>query len=246
MRSLKLGISATVTLLLAGSVCFHPVIAAESAQEQLIHKLVEPRLGGETKIKSVTKTPYSGLYEIQAGNVLFYTDEKAQYLFVGRILDSKTLLDYTKLRQTEINRISFSDLPLDSAMKVIRGNGKRVIAIFEDPNCGYCKKFGQILQGVDNITIYTFLYNILSPDSATKSRNIWCAPNRIKAWDDWMLDGKTPPDAKASCTTPNEKIFALGQKLSVTGTPTIFFADGSRIPGAVDAQALEAKLATVK
>jgi len=121
-----------------------------------------------------------------------------------------------------------------------------VIAVFEDPNCGYCKRFRQNLQEVDNVTVYTFLYNILTPDSSVKSKNIWCSADRSKAWDEWMLNGKAAPAAAEACTTPNDKILALGRKMRVTGTPTIFFTDGSRIPGAIDAKGLEAKLAAVK
>ena len=219
---------------------------AETAQEQSVRKLIEPRLGEEAKIDSVTRTPYGGLFEIRTGSEILYTDDKAQYLFVGRVLDSKTLQDYTKARLDDLNKIKFSDLPLESAMKMVKGNGKRVIAVFEDPNCGYCKKFRQTLQEVDNVTVYTFMYNILAPDSAVKSKNIWCTADRGKAWDDWMLNGKIAPTAPANCTSPNDKIFALGQKMHITGTPTVFFADGTRVPGAIEAKALEARLALVK
>ena len=219
---------------------------AETAQEQSVRKLIEPRLGDEAKIDSVTRTPYGGLFEIRTGSEILYTDDKAQYLFVGRVLDSKTLQDYTKARLDDLNKIKFSDLPLESAMKMVKGNGKRVIAVFEDPNCGYCKKFRQTLQEVDNVTVYTFMYNILAPDSAVKSKNIWCTADRGKAWDDWMLNGKMAPTAPANCTSPNDKIFALGQKMHITGTPTVFFADGTRVPGAIEAKALEARLALVK
>lgn len=218
---------------------------AETAQEAAVRKAIAPRLGDDAKIESVTKTPYSGLYEIQVNGDIIYTDAKAQYLFVGRVVDTRTYQDYTKARLEEINKVPFADLPLDLAMKRVKGNGKRKIAVFEDPNCGYCKRFSQTLQGIDNITVYTFQYNILSPDSIAKSRDIWCAADRNKAWEDWMLDGKLPPAASANCTAPHEKVLELGRRLRVTGTPTIFFADGSRIPGAIDAKGLEAKLAEV-
>lgn len=219
---------------------------AETAQETAIKKLIEPRLGEGVTVDSVTRTPYAGLFEVRAGGDIFYTDEKAKYLFVGRVIDTKTYQDYTKERVDAINKIKFTDLPFDAALKTVKGNGKRVIAVFEDPNCGYCKRFRHTLQGVDNVTIYTFMYNILAEDSAVKSRNIWCSADRAKAWDDWMLNGKMAPVAPANCTAPNEKVLALGQKMKITGTPTVFFADGSRIPGAIDAKALEAKLATIR
>lgn len=219
---------------------------AETAQEASVKKLIEPRMGDGAKVDSVLKTPYSGLFEVRIGSDIVYTDEKAQYLFVGRVLDAKTYQDYTKTRVDEISKIKFSDLPLASAMKTVKGNGKRVIAVFEDPNCGYCKRFEQTLQGMDNVTVYTFLYNILSEDSAVKAKNIWCSADRVKAWDDWMLNSKAAAAAPANCTTPNEKVFELGRKLKITGTPTIFFVDGTRIPGAIDAKGLEAKFASIK
>jgi thiol:disulfide interchange protein DsbC len=197
-------------------------------------------------VDSVTKTPYSGLFEVRIGSEIVYTDANAQYLFVGRVLDTGTLQDYTKARIDDITRIKFSDLPLDSALKVVKGNGKRVIAVFEDPNCGYCKRFRHTLQEMDNVTVYTFMYNILAEDSFVKSKNIWCSADRDKAWDEWMLNGKAAPVAPESCTTPNDKIFELGRKLKVTGTPTIFFTDGTRIPGAIDAKGLEGKFASLK
>jgi thiol:disulfide interchange protein DsbC len=220
---------------------------AETPTEANIKKLIAPHLSEGSKIDSVKETPYSGLYEVRSGSEIMYTDKNAQYLVLGHVVDLKTQQDLTKLRIDEITRVKFSDLPLDSALKTVKGNGKRVIAIFEDPNCGYCKRLRQTtLKELDNVTIYTFLYNILSEDSAVKSKNVWCAADRNKAWDDWMVNGKPTPAAPANCTTPNDKIFELGRKLQVNGTPTIIFTDGSRIPGAVDLKTLEAKLATIK
>lgn len=222
------------------------VFAADTSTEAAIKKTIESRMGEGAKIDSVNKTPYGGLYELRIGGDIVYTDAKGDYIFIGRIIDTKTSTDLTRARVDEINKIKFADLPFDSAIKSVKGNGKRVIAVFEDPNCGYCKRMRQTLSEMDNLTIYTFMYNILSEDSSVKSRNIWCTSDRAKAWDDWMLKGKAAPDAPASCTAPNDKIFALGQKLKITGTPTIFFADGTRIPGAIDAKGLEAKLASIK
>lgn len=220
---------------------------AETPVEATIKKLIEPRLGEGVKVDSVKETPYAGLYEINTGGDILYTDKNAQYLFVGHVFDAKTSQDLTKERISDVNRIKFSDLPLASALKTVKGNGKRVIAVFEDPNCGYCKRFRQnALKEIDNVTVYTFMYNILSPDSITKSRNIWCAPDRNKAWDDWMLNGKVPATVAATCANPHDKILALGQQLRVSGTPAIFFADGSRIPGAIDTKTLEQKLSTIK
>jgi thiol:disulfide interchange protein DsbC len=227
------------------SLTFTGVVFAQTAQESAVKKLIEPKLGQGVKVDSVVKTPYSGLFEVRVGSDILYTDEKAQYLFVGNVLDAKSGTNYTKARTDELSKIKFSDLPLESALKMVKGDGKRVIAVFEDPNCGYCKRFRKTLAGMDNITVYTFLYNILSEDSTVKSKNVWCSADRNKAWDEWMLNGKAPSAAPANCATPNEKILALGQKLRVNGTPAIFFADGSRVPGAMDAKGLEEKFASL-
>jgi thiol:disulfide interchange protein DsbC len=227
------------------SLTFTGVVFAQTAQESAVKKLIEPKLGQGVKVDSVIKTPYSGLFEVRVGSDILYTDEKAQYLFVGNVLDAKSGTNYTKARTDELSKIKFSDLPLESALKMVKGDGKRVIAVFEDPNCGYCKRFRKTLAGMDNITVYTFLYNILSEDSTVKSKNVWCSADRNKAWDEWMLNGKAPSAASANCATPNEKILALGQKLRVNGTPAIFFADGSRVPGAMDAKGLEEKFASL-
>lgn len=221
-------------------------VQAETAQEAAIRKLVKPVFGNDVKIDSVTKTPYAGMYEVRIGSDIVYTDEKAQYLFFGEVIDAHNSTNYTKLRTDELSKIKFADLPFDAALKMVKGNGKRVFAIFEDPNCGYCKRFRKTLQGMDNITVYTFMYNILAEDSVNKSKNIWCSSDKNKAWDEWMLNGKAAPAAAANCATPNEKIAALGRRLRITGTPTIFFTDGSRLPGAVDLKVLEDKLASVK
>jgi thiol:disulfide interchange protein DsbC len=214
--------------------------------EATIKKTLEPKLGG-AKIESVRETPYGGLYEVRVAGDILYTDKKGEYLFIGHVYDTKTSTDLTRARIDEINKIKFSDLPLEMALKQVKGDGKRTIAVFEDPNCGYCKRLRQTtLKELDNVTIYTFMYNILSEDSFVKSKNIWCAPDRVKAWDDWMINGKLPPSAPAACETPNDKIVALGQKLKIQGTPAIFFTDGSRIPGAVDLKTLEAKLQSLK
>jgi thiol:disulfide interchange protein DsbC len=219
---------------------------AQTSKEAAIKKMVEARLGDGVKVDSIAKTPYAGLYEVRIGGDIVYTDAKADFLFVGRILDTRTQKDYTRARLEDINKIKFADLPFDSALKMVKGNGKRVIAVFEDPNCGYCKRFRQTLGDMENVTVYTFMYNILSEDSAVKSKNIWCSPDRAKAWDEWMLNGKAAAAAPANCATPNDKIFELGRKMKITGTPTIFFADGTRIPGAVDAKTLEEKFASIK
>lgn len=217
------------------------------AQEAKIRKALQNKLGTDAQIESVTRTPYGGLYELKVGSEIIYTDAEGRYVFIGRVIDTETSKDLTQARVDEVNRVKFSDLPLDLAVKSVKGNGKRVIAVFEDPNCGYCKRFRKTLSEMKDLTIYTFIYPVLGDDSVKKSRNLWCATDRVKAWDDWMLDGKTPPQAPESCSSAViDKVVELGRRYRVTGTPTIIFTDGSRIPGAIDAKALESKLASVK
>ncbi len=219
---------------------------AESVQEAAVRKLVEPKLGKNAKIDTVSKTPYSGLFEIHIGAEIIYTDKDAKYLIVGNIIDADNSTNYTKQRVDEINKIKFSDLPLESALKMVKGDGKHVIATFEDPNCGPCKQLRKNIQAMDNVTVYTFMYNILAADSAEKSKNIWCSSDKNKAWDEWMLDRKFAPVAEVNCSTPNEKVLALGKKLRINATPTTVFSDGSRLAGAIDAKTLEGKFAALK
>jgi len=188
----------------------------------------------------VRKIEAGGLYEIQIEGELLYTDDKVSYIILGDIVDAKTRKNLSQERKQKLSQIKFSDLPLDLAVKQVKGNGKRVLATFEDPNCTYCKKLAKELRGVSDVTIYTFLFPILSPDSVEKSKNIWCAGDRAKAWNDLMLDGKTP--ATANCDHPTDKVLALGRKIGVRGTPAMFFADGSRVPGYMPAASLEKAL----
>jgi thiol:disulfide interchange protein DsbC len=222
-------------------------VAAETPVEANIKKVLEPRLGEGAKIESIKETAFAGLYEVRAGGDIIYTDKKGEFIVVGQLYNARTTQNLTKERLDEINKIKFSDLPLENAVKLVKGDGKRVMAIFEDPNCGYCKRFRQTtLKEVDNVTVYTFMYNILSDDSAVKSKNIWCSPDRNKAWDDWMVNGKAAPVAAASCETPNDKVTALGHKLRINATPAMFFADGTRSAGAIDTATLEAKFKSIK
>ncbi len=219
---------------------------AQSAEAN-IKKMLQQRIGDGAPIESVTKTPYSGLYEVKIGPEIVYTDADAKFVFIGRIVDAETSKDMTQARIDELNRIKFADLPLDLAAKSVKGNGKRVVAVFEDPNCGYCKRFRKTLSEMKDLTIYTFMYPILGEDSKSKARNMWCAADKAKAWDEWMLNGKVAPAAPESCKAAEiDKVVELGKKYNVRGTPTVFFTDGSRIPGAIDAKALESKLASLK
>ena len=192
------------------------------------------------EIAEVNSTPFPGLFEVQIGMDLLYTDVNVDYILQGSLVDAKTRRDLTAQRLEQLSQISFDALPLELAVKQVKGNGARKMAIFEDPNCGYCKRLHQTLKEVDNTTVYTFLFPILSPDSEIKARNIWCAKDQAATWRAWMLDGKTPPDA--NCATPVDTVLALGKKLMVQGTPAIIFADGSRVNGALPLDDLQRKL----
>ncbi|HEX7644364.1 MAG TPA: DsbC family protein [Noviherbaspirillum sp.] len=231
-------------LLAAILACCAMSAGAETEVEAQIHKAIEPRMGKNVKVDEVRKTPYGGLYEIRTNGDIFYTDESASYLFVGKIIDAHNYHDLTKERADQLAGIRFADLPLNEAIKTVKGDGKRVMAIFEDPNCPYCKKLHQTLQSVDNVTVYTFLLNILSDDSAIKAANIWCAGDPAAAWDNWMLHNVAAPAAKSGCKAPNDQILALGKSLRISGTPTLYFADGSRSSAVPTAQELEARLAS--
>lgn len=208
--------------------------------EAVIKRTIESRLGG-VKVDSVAKTPYLGLYEVRLDNEIIYTDEKISYIFSGNIIDAKNMQNLTEKRLRELTAVKWDNLPLDAAVKTVRGSGKRVLAVFSDPNCPYCKKFEKDLAKVDNVTIYTFLYPILSPDSHDKSKGVWCSADKSKAWSDLMLNGTVP--AVARCDTPIEKNLELGRKYRVSGTPTLFFANGERVPGAIQQEQLEKMLA---
>lgn len=219
------------------------VTAHAHANEEAVRKAVEAFVGSAA-VDSVARTSYGGLYEVvlKSGE-LIYTDEKASFIIDGRVIDTRTRKDVTQARLAQLSAIDFSTLPLNQAIKQVKGNGKRVIATFEDPNCGYCKRLGKELAQMDDVTIYTYLYPILSPDSTAKSNNIWCAKDKAKAWTDWIVNAKAP--ASASCdTSAVEKNVALGQKLRISGTPTIFLADGTRIGGFLPAAELEKAIAT--
>jgi thiol:disulfide interchange protein DsbC len=243
MKKIKLLASLAGALL---SVTLSLTACADSVEAN-IKKTLQKHLGAGTPIETVAKTPYSGLYEVKIGAEIVYTDAEGKYIFIGRVVEAESSKDLTEARLEEVNKIKFADLPLDLAAKSVRGNGKRVIAVFEDPNCGYCKRFRKTLGEINDVTVYTFMYPILGEDSKTKVKNIWCSADRAKAWDDWMLNAKVPAAAPSSCSAAaNDKVIEIGRKLGVSGTPTMFFTDGTRVAGALDAKKLEAKLASIK
>lgn len=215
------------------------------ADEADLKKSMEARLG--TKVDSVTKAGYLGLYEVYADGHIFYTDEKMSAIILdGPLIDGKTMKNVTEERLKRLTAIKFSELPLERAIKQVRGDGKRILATFEDPNCGYCKRLAKEMAKLDNVTIYTFLYPILSEDSVRKSKQIWCTSDRAKSWNDWMVDGKAPTGRDDCDTSAVSKNQEFGRKLNISGTPTIFFADGERVPGAVPLARIEQKMNALK
>lgn len=215
------------------------------ADEADIKKAMEAKLG--TKIESVTKSGYLGLYEVYADGNILYTDEKmTAFIAGGQLIEGKSMKNVTEERMRKLTAIRFGDLPFERAIKQVRGDGKRVLATFEDPNCGYCKRLAKDLQKLDNVTIYTFLLPILSEDSIRKSKQIWCSADRAKTWNDWMLDGKAPAGRDDCDTSAVSKNQEFGRKLNISGTPTMFFGDGERVPGAMPLARIEQRLNQVK
>ncbi len=193
----------------------------------------------------MSKTPVDGLFEVRVnGTDIYYTDSQANYLIQGNLIDTKQRRNLTEERVDKLTAIVFDDLPLKDAFTIVRGNGKRKLAVFEDPNCGYCKRFEEGLQKVNNITIHMFLYPVLGQKSIETSKNIWCAKDKGKAWQDWMLNDVEPAAAKCDTQAVDRNV-KLGKKYKVTGTPTLVFADGSRVPGAIGADQVEQRLTLV-
>jgi len=221
------------------------VSAVAQADEAVVRKNMQARYPG-IPVESVTRTPMPGIYEVYANGIIIYTDENVDYLIAeGRLVDAKTRDDLTSKRLRKLQGIPFSSLPLDQSFKIVRGSGKRKIAYFADPNCGYCRKFEQELLGVDDLTVHVFLYPILSQDSFDKAHNVWCSTDRVKTWNDWMQKGVVP-SAAANCNSPIDKIVQYGREKRINGTPTLIFADGSRVPGVIPAAELNKILDAMK
>ncbi|GKS70228.1 thiol:disulfide interchange protein DsbC [Nitrosomonas sp. PY1] len=212
------------------------------ANEEAIKKSVQSHFGGH-KIDSLKKTPYfNGIYEVVVGDEVFYTDENANYFFFGHLVDAKTRTSMTHERIEQIKaarRIPLDSLPLKSAIKIVKGDGKRHVAVFTDPNCPYCKQLEKEFLSITNTTIYILLYPVLN-GSMEVSRKIWCSDDQIKAWDDFMLKGVAPSDKE--CETPLESLVKAGRDNKVSGTPTLIFADGTIVGGMIPTAAIEEKL----
>jgi thiol:disulfide interchange protein DsbC len=223
-----------------------PTQANAAKESAALRKTLEERLPAIGKSDEVRRTTVPGLFEVRVGTDLYYADAEGNHLILNaQILDTKTKRNLTEERQDKLLAVDFDSLPVKDAFTIVRGNGKRKLAVFEDPNCGYCKRFEQELQKVDNVTVYMYLYPILGPDSVEKSRNLWCAKDKGKAWMDWMVRNTAAPKADAGCdVTALARNREFGGKHKITGTPTLIFADGSRVPGAIGAADVEKMLAS--
>jgi thiol:disulfide interchange protein DsbC len=216
------------------------------AQDANLKKTLTERLPSLPKIEEISKTAMPGVFEIRVqGNEIFYSDAKGDFLIQGALIDTKLKRNLTEERQDKLSAVPFDALPLKFAFTQVKGNGKRKLVVFSDPNCGFCKRFEKDLQKIDNVTLYHLMYPVLGEDSKVKSRNIACAKDKVKVWNDWMLQGVTPP--AAACDNHNiEAIVEFGKKYRINGTPTMFFADGTRVPGAIDAAQIELTLNSIK
>ena len=223
--------------------CAAVLVVGAWADEAAIRKNLAERLPNFPPIDEVSKTPIPGVYELRIGAELLYTDEQGQYVIQGSIIDTKTRANLTEARIAKLTQVDFASLPLKDAILIKQGSGTRKMVVFGDPNCGYCKRLERDLVTLKDVSIYTFLYPILGPDSNVKSRDIWCAREPGKVWRNWMVDGTTPPKAMGACdTSALERNLALGNRNRVNGTPAVVFEDGTRSPGALPAEQIESRL----
>jgi thiol:disulfide interchange protein DsbC len=240
MTSIRSALAAAVAgLALAGAAHAQAPTLANAASQvppavdaALRRNLVErmPNIG---KVDEVRRTPIASVFEVRVGTELFYSDAEGSFLINGQMIDTRQKRNLTEERLDKLLAIDFDSLPFKDAFTIVRGNGKRKLAVFEDPNCGYCKQFERGLQKIDNVTIHMFLYPILGADSVDKSRVLWCARDKAKAWQDWMVRNE-PPRGETKCDVAAlDRNREFGQKYKITGTPTLVFADGRRVPGAI-------------
>ncbi len=219
--------------------------AGAFAQEAAIRKAIAERLPRLPAIDEVTRAPLPGLWEVRYGGTeIMYSDDKGDFIIVnGSLVDTKTRVDLTEARVEKLLAISFDKLPLKDAVVIKQGNGSRKMAVFGDPNCGYCKRFERDLAGIRDVTIYTFLIPILGPDSTTKSHDLWCSKDAAKSWRAWMIDGTLPAKTAGSCdTSAIDRNLAFARAHRINGTPAVIFEDGTRKPGAIPLAQVESLL----
>lgn len=235
---MKLNRTALSALAMLAGLLLQSAVWADEASLKKAIEAAYPKF----KVDSIVKTPYAGLYEVYMGGQIIYTDEKLSFLIAeGHLVDPKTKKDITGERLEELSRIDFNTLPLEKAIKVVKGNGSRKLVVFSDVDCPFCKRLEQKeLTNINDVTIYTFLYPIdqLHPNARAKSESIWCASNRVQAWNEWILYSKLPAKA-GKCDVPLEEVGQLARRLGVNSTPTMFFTDGRRMLGAQPYEAIE-------
>lgn len=217
--------------------------AMAQGHETTIRKNLSERIPQIPKIEEITPTPMAGIYELRLStNEIYYSDAAGNFLIQGNLIDTKNKRNLTEEREAKLSAIDFSALPLKDAITLVHGNGKRKLAVFEDPNCGYCKRFERDLSKVDNVTVYLFLLPVLGPSSVEKSRNVWCAKDPATAWKDMMQKDVAPGAAQCN-TAAIDRNLEFARKYKITGTPTLVAQDGTRIPGAIDSAKIERLLA---
>jgi len=220
------------------------VLPPAFADELAIRKAIAERLPAFPKIDDVTRMPIPGLYELRVGTDVFYADERGDHLIQGQVIDTKSQNNLTVASIGKLTAIDVAALPLKDAIVWKQGSGARKLVVFADPNCGYCKRFEHDLLAVKDVTVYTFLYPILGPDSQAKARDIWCSKDSAKAWRDWMLNGIAPARPTGGCDAATlARNLALGLRHRLTGTPTLVFKGGQRAAGALSAEQVEKELA---
>jgi thiol:disulfide interchange protein DsbC len=195
-----------------------------------------------TRFGAVNPTPWPGVFEVVMGTNLAYVDASGQYFLFGHFYDMKKQRDLTAERKDSLARVDFTQLPLLDAMKEVRGDGSRVLAIFSDPDCPYCQRLESDLRGLTNVAIYTFLMPLVSlhPGAHRKAVSIWCARDRLATWQAAMWRGEPVPPIE--CPHPVDRNVALGERLGINGTPTLISADGRMLPGAASKDQIEAWL----
>ena len=236
------------TLTALAGLCLAAGLQAQTpAQDAAIRKNLSERLQGMPKIDEISRTPVEGLFEVRIGPDLLYTNADASYIVQGHLIDTRTKRNLTEERLEKLSAIDPASLPQADAITFVRGNGKRKLVVFADPNCGYCKRFERDMLKVSDITVQLYLLPILGGDSPEKSRNVWCAKDRGQAWLDLMVEGKPTPKAAASCDSAAVARNAeLARKLRITGTPTLVFANGKRVPGALPVAQVEQLMAEAR
>lgn len=211
--------------------------------EATIRKNLTERIPQIPKIEEITPTPLAGIYELRLStNEIYYSDAAGNFLIQGNLIDTKSKRNLTEERENKLSAIDFNTLPLKDAITFVHGTGKRKLAVFEDPNCGYCKRFERDLAKVDNVTVYLFLMPVLGPGSVEKSRNVWCAKDPAATWTQ-LMQKDVQPTATQCNTAAIDRNLELGRKYKITGTPTLVAQDGTRVPGAINSTQLEKLLA---